>query len=340
MNGKKVGIIIGAIAGAAVLIGGIITGVILLGKKTDTYRVIKVMTAEGHSYVTRGDITDLEAYDGMALQSGDSIHVDGNSSLILMLDEDKLCYVEQNSDFNIIAEGTAKDSRTRIELVNGALTCEIQNSLSAGSTYEINTPNSTMAVRGTSYRVEVTNVEVINEVLSSNAIQPSMVFMAKNLEDSGIQGLNTITRLTVTDGKVMIQLHDEQGNPVGDEMEFEADTDILIGGNQSDSCIIQKITGIDPSTFSAITIEFFYDIETNSGKMIISFNDLKEQMEENENVPHNVTFMYNNKVFGMQTVDHEGYLSRPELIPTPAGDWDVDFGIPVTSDTVVYWEEK
>ena len=33
MNGKKVGIIIGAIAGAAVLIGGIITGVILLGKK-------------------------------------------------------------------------------------------------------------------------------------------------------------------------------------------------------------------------------------------------------------------------------------------------------------------
>ena len=86
MNGKKVGIIIGAVAaGALVIIAGVIVAIFLLGKKTDVYRVIKVMSAEGHCYVTRGEIKDLEAYDGMALQSGDSIHVDGNSSLVLML---------------------------------------------------------------------------------------------------------------------------------------------------------------------------------------------------------------------------------------------------------------
>ena len=99
MKGKKVGIIIGAVAGAVLIAGGVIAGIALFKKQPDTYRVIKVIEADGHNLVTRGEITDLEAYEGMALQSGDSIHVDGNSSLVLMMDEDKLAYVEQNTDF-------------------------------------------------------------------------------------------------------------------------------------------------------------------------------------------------------------------------------------------------
>ena len=340
MKGKKVGIIIGAVAGAVLIAGGVIAGIALFKKQPDTYRVIKVIEADGHNLVTRGEITDLEAYEGMALQSGDSIHVDGNSSLVLMMDEDKLAYVEQNTDFNIVAEGSAKDSRTKIEVVRGALTCEIQNNIGANSTYEINTPNSTMAVMGTSFRLEVTNVDTINEVLQNDAIQPSFNFMAENLKNSGITGLNTITRLTVTDGKVKVQLHDENGNPVGDEITFDADTDVLIGGNDTNSCIIQKITGIDISTFSEITIEFFYDIATGSGKMVIAGNDLKDALEENENLPHTVTFMYGTKVFAKQVVEYNGYPEQPEFIPTPSGEWDVDFGLPVTTDLVVYWKEN
>ena len=56
MSGKKIGLIIGIVAGAAVIAGGVIAAVTLLGKKTDVYRVIKVMTSEGHSYVTRGEL--------------------------------------------------------------------------------------------------------------------------------------------------------------------------------------------------------------------------------------------------------------------------------------------
>ncbi len=88
MSGKKTGLLIGGIAGGLALIGAAVAVIILLTNKTETYRVIKVMSADGHSYVSRGDIKDLEAYEGMALQSGDAVHVDGNSSLILMLDED------------------------------------------------------------------------------------------------------------------------------------------------------------------------------------------------------------------------------------------------------------
>lgn len=338
MKGKKVGLIIGIIAGVLFIGAGVLTAVLLLGKKSDVYRVIKVMSSEGHCYVSRGDITDLEAYDGMALQSGDSIHVDGNSSLILMLDEDKLAYVEQNTDFNIIAEGTAKDSRSRIELVKGALTCEIQGSLSSGSIYEVNTPNSTMAVRGTSFRVEVTDVDTIKEVLENEAIQPSMLFMGKVLENSGITGMNTITRLTITDGIVAIQLHDENGNPVGDPIEMNVNTDVLIGGNDTNSCIIQQITGIDISTFPDITIEFFYDISTGSGKMVISGSDLNNSLVQNTG-DHTVTFMYGNKIFATQTVTHQGSISMPSFQPEPDGSWDVDFSIPVEDDLFIYWKK-
>lgn len=337
MSGKKKGLLIGGIAGGVALIGAVVAIVLLLTNKTETYRVIKVMSADGHSYVARGDIKDLEAYEGMALQSGDSVHVDGNSSLILMLDEDKLVYVEQNTDFSIVAEGTAKDSRSRIELTKGALTCEIQNDLSSGSTYEINTPNSTMAVRGTSFRVEVTDVETIRKVIENNAIQPSMLFMSKTLEGAGVQGLNSITRLTITDGKVSLTCHNEKGEVIGSEVLIDENSDILIGGNDKQSSIIEQITGIDPSTFPAITIEIFGDIASGSGKMVISFDDLKAQKEENDQMPHMITFMYGTTVFGTQTVEYGSLPKEPELMPTPKGKWYVDFSLPLKTDTIVYW---
>ena len=336
MSSKKRGLLIGGIVGGLVIIAGVIFAILFFRKKPETFRVIKVLKAEGHCLITRGDISDLEAYEGMALQSGDSVHVDGNSSMVLMMDEDKIAYVEQNTDFNLLAEGSGKDSRTRIELTKGALTCEIQKDLDTGSTYEVNTPNSTMAVRGTSFRVEVTDVDTIKKVLECSAVQPSMLFMAKTLEGSGVEGMNTITRLTVTDGKVAVQLHDENGNKVGDEITFDVNTDVLIGGNDVDSCIIEEITGIDPSTFPAITIEFFIDIATGSGKMVITLDDLKKQGDDNKG-PHMVTFMYGSTVFATQTVDYEMTATEPQLMPTPSGRWDVDFSLPVTTDTLVYW---
>lgn len=341
MSKKSKGIIIGAGIGAAVLIAAAVIVIIMFSRgKSETYRVIKIMQAEGHSVISRGAISDLEAYVGMALQSGDLIHVDGNSSLVLMLDEDKLAYVEQNTDFELVAEGTSKDSRTRIELKRGAMTCEIQNSLSKDSFYEINTPNSTMAVRGTSFRVEVTDVETINEVLANSAIQPSMLFMAKTLEASNIPQMNTITRLTVTDGHVVVTLHDENGNKIGDEYEFDANTDILIGGNESDSRIIEEFKNIDLSTFPKVTIEFFKDISDGIGKMVISGDDLQDALEDFEGKPHMVTFMYNKKVFATQMVEDGMTAQEPQFMPTPKGSWDAKFDNPINTDTMFFWNAE
>ena len=104
---KKTGIIIGVVS-AVVLIGGIIAAVSLLNKG-DSYRVIKVMETEGYSYVKRENAGELDTYEGMTLQSGDAIHVDSNSSLILMMDDDKVAYVEANTDLVLYATGNERN---------------------------------------------------------------------------------------------------------------------------------------------------------------------------------------------------------------------------------------
>jgi hypothetical protein len=47
--------------------------------------------------------------------------------------------------------------------------------------------------------------------------------------------------------------------------------------------------------------------------------------------------MYGSAVFATQTVDYEKTATEPQLMPTASGHWDVDFNLPVTTDTLVYW---
>lgn len=53
----------------------------------------------------------------------------------------------------------SEKSKTVIELQSGAITNDIRNKLSEGSSCEVNTPNSTMSVRGTMFRVVVYEVK-------------------------------------------------------------------------------------------------------------------------------------------------------------------------------------
>ena len=62
MNGKKKGFLIGGIVAGLLIIAGVIVAILFLRKKSETFRVIKVIKAEGHCLITRGTIDDLEAY--------------------------------------------------------------------------------------------------------------------------------------------------------------------------------------------------------------------------------------------------------------------------------------
>ena len=122
------------IAVAILVIAAAVAIILLITKKKDSYRVIKIYEVEGAAFVQRDGVDDLEPYANMLLKSGDTVRVDAGS-MTLKLDEDKYVYVEENTEFKLIAQGTDENSKTAIELTKGAITNEIQNKLSTESSF-------------------------------------------------------------------------------------------------------------------------------------------------------------------------------------------------------------
>ena len=152
---KSKGIRIAAIiCGAIVVIAGIVLMVSHFFKKEDAYRSILVYELEGTAEIERENTGSISASENIYLESGDRLTVADDSYMRLKLDDDKYIMVEENTILSIEAVGTEEDSKTKIELVQGAVTSEIQNPLSTDSEYEVTSPNSVMAVRGTIFRVE------------------------------------------------------------------------------------------------------------------------------------------------------------------------------------------
>ena len=152
MKNKK--ILIPIIAGVAVLVAVITVICIVVANKEEAYRIIKVYEIDGEAIVERDGKGEIEAYANMILESGDTVLLEAGT-MTLKLDEDKYIYIEEGSELVLRAKGTAKNSKTTITLKQGAITNELQNKLNDQSSYELNTPNSTMSVRGTIYRAEV-----------------------------------------------------------------------------------------------------------------------------------------------------------------------------------------
>lgn len=188
-------IIISCVTAAAVTV----TAVVVINSE-DAYRVIKVFELDGEAVVARENTGELEAYEGMNLESGDILYVDVGSTMRLSLDGDKYILLDGGTVMKLIAQGTAADSKTSIDLQKGTILNEINNALSANSSYEVNTPKATMAVRGTIFSVT-----------------------AEETEDG-----NFITDVCTTEGKVSVQLFDESGNKKGEEVLVPAGNKVTI----------------------------------------------------------------------------------------------------------------
>lgn len=147
---------IGIIAAVVAVIAAIAVFVVMrFTRSEDAYRSIQIYEVEGTASVDREGIGTMEAVENLYLESGDRITVSSGSYMRLKLDDDKYILVEEKSVLSIEAEGTKQDSLTTIRLEQGAVTNEIRNPLSEKSTYEVITPNSVMAVRGTVFRVAI-----------------------------------------------------------------------------------------------------------------------------------------------------------------------------------------
>lgn len=151
------------------------------GKKEETYRDIRIMSIEGTATVVRESVGELKAYEEMKLESGDALSVDTGSSLILSLDGDKYVLLESGTRMTLEADGTGENSRTALHLEEGAVVSHLTRKLNEESSYEVMAPNSTMAVRGTVFRVKIVydengdsyaTVTVLDGVVASRLVFP------------------------------------------------------------------------------------------------------------------------------------------------------------------------
>ena len=138
-------------SGAGVVAVGIAIAVLMQGSG---YRSIAVNGFEGTVSVA-GNKNNGNVYVGQNLYSGDDVTVASESSLTMCMDGDKYVYADADTHFSLEASSPKDDSRIKINLAEGSELNELKNKLADGESYVVDTPNSTMSVRGTTFRVTV-----------------------------------------------------------------------------------------------------------------------------------------------------------------------------------------
>lgn len=166
--------------------------------ENEEYRNIRISEYSGTVQVERSDMGTLDAYNGMMLQSEDVLVTGEESYLYLKLDEDKYAMLEPESRARLVASGNSQDSKTSIDLEQGAIVNRLDGDLSDNSVYEVNTPNSTMAVRGTNFRIEVrrstdgtsyTDVSVYEGTVACRLIYPDGSMDEETVSGTGGNGI-------------------------------------------------------------------------------------------------------------------------------------------------------
>ncbi len=172
----------------------------------------------------------------------------------LKLDDDKYIMVEENSILSIRAEGSDKDSKTSITLEQGAVTNEIQNKLNGDSAYEVNSPNSIMAVRGTIFRAE------------------------GYIDDTGKQR----TKISTFNGTVAFQPVAPDGTKK-EEILVEEGKESVIQSTQDGIQYLKNPSAIDFSELPSQTLHFLQDrMKDGSPITGITLDDLQKLIQETD----------------------------------------------------------
>ena len=243
----------------------------------------------------------------MVLENGDTVKLD-NGVMTIQADDDKFIHLDEHTTIKLNATGTSDKSKTSIELLEGGITSDIRNKLSADSTYEVNTPNSAMSVRGTVFYTFVYEIDGV-----------------KYTRICCFEG-NVSTRLIYKDGTSSIE---EVLVPMGKEViiyEDQTTTDYLYVEPQD----------IDYSTIpEEELLELKEMIEKENKDLSITSPEIVRLLEG----PYIVTFTYNKIVFGTQEVKKGELAQVPSLSPSPTGGWDFDYTKPITRDVTIEWKE-
>ena len=208
---KKGKIICAALIAALLISTGVILAVVLTNKE---YRSISVEAVQG-SVIVKNEKNSDQAYKGQRLYGGDDVTVEESSDLTMCMDNNKYLYADENTHFRLEDNSENNASRIRIVLDKGSELNELTEKLNTDESYEVDTPNSTMSVRGTKFRVTVFK---------------------------GSDGL-VYTLLEVEEGVVLVRLKTVTGTYNDVEKEFNADQSALIRADAERSEFVRTESG-------------------------------------------------------------------------------------------------
>lgn len=150
MKGKKIVVLIGAV----VLIAAAVIGIMLFVTNKG-HRVIKVESFSGKVALKRDD-SEKDIFANMNLKTQDVVTTGEDGLIGLLVDDDKNIAATENTCFAIVSKGNAQKGALKIELKYGTSLIKIKNKLSDGSSFEVETPNASLSVKGTTFEVTYT----------------------------------------------------------------------------------------------------------------------------------------------------------------------------------------
>ena len=300
---------IGGIIGAVAIL--IALGVVFFfpRQSDDAYRTIKVYRVEGTAEVDRPGVGVSAPYVDMMLQNDDRVATMADGWLYLLMDGSKYLLAEPETTFTLEASGTNDSNQTRLSLEAGSLVSHITEPLSDDSSYEVSTPNSVMAVRGTSLRVYVWR------------------------DEDGVSH----TVLQVFEGTVKVRLVYPDGT-LSEERAFTAGQAAYIWGNNVTSDYESTSDEIDYYDLETDTLEFLKVGIEGLDDYTLTVPDVDEIIRLKQTL-FTVRFMVGGNIFGTQQVRFGQRAVEPVLRPTATGSWDFSFDTPIRQDTDVHWQE-
>ena len=143
-------ILVGLIAILMILAGAIVISLYFGG---DVSRQLIITEINGSAEIIR-DNKKFTASKNSTLNSGDILTTDKNSSVRINIDGNKYILVEPDSSLYIYFTDVASKGDISVNLSKGAVLCQINEKLKKNAAFTVKTPNGSIDVVGTVFRVD------------------------------------------------------------------------------------------------------------------------------------------------------------------------------------------
>ena len=230
------------------------------------YRTISIVEISGNVSVVKNGI-EYVAYEGIHLGEGQEIVTAGSSYVRLVLDGDKYVKLEAGSKLTFEQLGLLGSGKTCMKLDRGSITAELTAPLGKNEEFVVSVPNAVLAVRGTFFRVDISNGKegniVADVVTYGGAVASKRVLPTGDIVEEDV--------IVEAGFKTCINMNSDKTVYVVDDIETEE--------VKEDSVISAPIKVEDIPDNDMVDI--FFSAQ-NGHELFVTEEEAKEQIEERE----------------------------------------------------------